>query len=173
MQIYDKPRYRFGGLSLLENGSHYKPKMHAYGHEQPVVAAHHVEALDERSTMVLVGHASVEIVDHHLRQTQQCQMLAFGTLHDAYAPVDIGREAVAQVVGFGLGEVGTCIESLMAHEHAMTERTPREIVGRSQATGMQQLSLIVNYIGVAIEHGGQLAVRTVVHLDGYLLECLV
>ena len=172
MQIYDNRGCRFYGLSLLgnvlsflENGSHYKPKVHAYGEEESVVAAHHIEALDERGSMVLVGHASVEIVDHHLRQTQQCQMLAFGSLHDAYAPVDIGREAVAQVVRFGLGEVGTCIESLMAHEHAMTERTPREVFGRNEATGMQQPALIVNYIGVAIEHGGQLAVRTVVDVD--------
>ena len=56
---------------------------------------------------------------------------------------------------FGLGEVGACIECLMAYEHAMTERTPREIVGRSKAARMQQLSFIVYDIGVAIEHSGQ------------------
>ena len=99
MQIYDNCGCRFYGLSLLdnvlsflENGSHYKPKVHAYGEEETIMAAHHIETLDERGSMVLVGHASIEIVDHHLWQTQQCQMLALGTLHDAYAPVDIGRE---------------------------------------------------------------------------------
>ena len=46
MQIYDNRGCRFYGLSLLENvlsflenGSHYKPKVHAYGEEESVVAA--------------------------------------------------------------------------------------------------------------------------------------
>lgn len=57
----------------------------------------------------------IEVVCNHFRQTQELQMLALGTLHDAYAPVDVSRESVAQVVRLGTGYVCAGVERLVAH----------------------------------------------------------
>ena len=47
----------------------------------------------------------------------------------------------------------------MAHQHAVTERAPRELLGRLQPAWMQEASLAVYNIGVAIEHAGTLGGR--------------
>ena len=100
-------------------------------------------------------------------------MLALSTLHDAYAPVDVGREAVAQVVRLGTGYVCAGVERLVAHQHAVTKRTPVEFVGRSKSAWMQHNPLFVDDVRVAVEHGRQFSVRSFVDIIRYLLKRIV
>ena len=137
------------------------------------MASHDAETLEERSAVVLVGHAAIEVVGNHFRQAQELQMLALGTLHDAYAPVDVGREAVAQVVRLGTGYVCAGVERLVAHQHAVTERAPVEFVGRSKSARMQHNTLFVDDVRVAVEHGRQFSVRSFVDIIRYLLKRIV
>ena len=74
------------------------------------------------------------IVDHHHMQVQQRHVLLGSSLHDADAPVDVGRITVFLIVGRSDGEVGTGIESLMTDEHAVTERLPGKVFRRSETT---------------------------------------
>ena len=59
---------------------------------------HDVETLDEGCTMVVGRDAFVEVVSQHGMHVAVVKSLPFAFLHHAYAPVDIGRESVAQVV---------------------------------------------------------------------------
>ena len=134
------------------------------------MAAHNTEALDERGTMVLVGHAAVKIVHHNLRQLEQGQPLLLGTLHHTYTPVYIGRESVSKVVRLCLGNVGAHIESLVAYKHAVTEGAPVEVGRRSETTRTQQVAVVVYNVGAAIKHGRQPTVRTLVDVVGYIFK---
>lgn len=112
-----------------------KPCVHGKRREESVMASHDAETLEERSAVVLVGHAAIEVVGNHFRQAQELQMLALSTLHDAYAPVDVGRKAVAQVVRLGTCYVCAGVERLVAHQHAVTKRAPVEFVGGASRRG--------------------------------------
>ena len=69
-----------------------------------VVAYHHLIALFERFAVVEGGLALLGVVGyHHVKVLQRYTFLG-GSLHNADAPVHIGRVAVAQVVGRGNGE---------------------------------------------------------------------
>ena len=68
-------------------------------------------------------------------------------------------EAVAAVVVVLAGQVGAHVEGLVAHEHALPERTPGEPLGRREAAAAHEASLGVDQVGVAIDDGGQLLSR--------------
>ena len=88
--------------------SEYECKMFANSCCQSIVMPHDVETLDERCTMVLGGDSFIEVVGQGGLHVAVGEALPFTLLHHSYTPVDIGREAISQVV------VGTesaqCIE---------------------------------------------------------------
>ena len=87
--------------------------------------------------MVLRGEPAFEVV--HDNHADILDALA-GILHHADAPIDVGTIAIAEVVEVALGQVGTGIEGLMADQHAMSERTPRQSLTRGLQTAMAQES---------------------------------
>ena len=100
--------------------------------------------------MVEGGLAFLGVVDHHHVEIQKRNVLLGGSLHDADAPVDIGRIMVLLVVGCGDGEVGTSIESLMAYEHAVAEGLPSELFRGSETTMAEEMAFGIDDISVAI-----------------------
>ena len=88
--------------------------MQEEGLDLTVVAGHHAIALKERLAMVEGGLSLLRIIGNHHVEVQQRHVLFGSSLHDADAPIDIGRVAILQVVGRGNGKVGTGIKSLMA-----------------------------------------------------------
>ena len=95
--------------------------MHGYCGDEAIVATHDVEALVERGLVVLGGGTFLGIVGYYHADVQQGQSQTVGFAHDANAPVDIGRVLVLRVILYVLGNVDSCIESLMANEHAVSE----------------------------------------------------
>ena len=111
-------------------GTDDKPTVHEEGLEVAVVAVHDTITFEERLTVVEGGLAFLGVVDHHHVEIQKRNVLLGGSLHDADAPVDIGRIKVLLVVGCGDGEVGAGVKGLMADEHTLAEGLPCEVLGR-------------------------------------------
>ena len=78
--------------------------------EQPVMGAHHKETLAKRSTMVLHRHAAVKVMGDNGAYIAQRQMASRCLLHDADAPVYIGRITITEVVMDVFRQVCTGIE---------------------------------------------------------------
>ena len=93
------------------------------------MATHDVETLTQGVAVVLLAVATGEETDNDGRDTPQGELPPVGLFHHTDAPVYVCRMVVAEVVSIHLGDVGTCIERLMAHQHAVTERAPRELFG--------------------------------------------
>ena len=110
--------------------------MHDQGGDEAVVATHDIEALVERGLVVLGGGTFLGIVGYDHLGITEWQAHTLGFAHDADAPIDVGRVTVAGVVLCVLGNVGTGIEGLMAYQHTVTERFPREFCGGLQTTGV-------------------------------------
>ena len=100
--------------------------MHSECGDEAIVAAHDVETFVKRGLVVLGGSAFFGIVGHHHLCIAEWQSHTFGFAHDADTPVDICRETVAGVVLRVLGNICTGIEGLMAYQHTVSERFPRE-----------------------------------------------
>ena len=77
--------------------------------------------------------------------------LPFAFLHAADAPVEVGRDAVGQVVGKGNGPID--VEGLMTDEHTVLEAAPCEVFGRGEATVAEEGALVIDDVGVAVEDG--------------------
>ena len=109
----------------------------------------------ERSLTLLgvVGDNHVEI--------QQRNVLLGSSFHDTDTPVDIGRIAIALVVGCGDGKVCAGIKSLMADEHTLTEGFPCEVLWGSKTTMVEETAIAIDDIRIAIEHGGEVTLGTV------------
>ena len=92
----------FRGSLFFHYGSCHEPQVHCGGGNDSVVVRHDAEAFHERASVVLCGHSAVEVVGHNDSCVFHWQFPACGGAHDSYAPVVVGREAVAQVVGGGM-----------------------------------------------------------------------
>ena len=106
---------------FLCNTSHHKPDVHEACRHETIVTAHHAEPFLERCTVVGCCHAAIEKVDYHTSHIAHGQTAAACFTHDAYAPVDIGRIAIVEIIRCLLGKVGACIKRLMTHQHAFHE----------------------------------------------------
>ena len=91
------------------------------------MALHDMVALPKGVAVVERGLALFGVIGHHHLQVEQAHFFFGGRLHHTDTSVDIGRIAVALIVGCGDGEVGAGIEGLMADEHALAEGLPREV----------------------------------------------
>ena len=69
------------------------------------------------------------------------------------APVDIGREAVAQVVV--RSDAALSYEGLMADEHPRAEALPVQLVRWTKPSESEVLILGINETGITIEHIGE------------------
>ncbi len=116
---------------------------------QAVVMDHDAEAFAQGSAAVAGGHALVQVVDEGEVGVVQGVRL----LHDAYAPVEVGREAVAQVVGAGQRAAGE--EGLVAHEHALPEAAPGQHLGGGESAHAHEVAFAVDEGGLAVHHVGQ------------------
>ena len=81
------------------------------------------------------------------------QTHAVSFFHDANAPIDICGVAIFQVIGELAGYVETGIESLMTDQHAFLEGAPREHLGWTMTTKMEETTLAIGDGCVAIDHG--------------------
>lgn len=127
--------------------------MHGERREQPIVTAHHREAFLERRTMVLGGITAIHEISHDTWHSPEWQVSSFCLLHHADAPIHVGRVAVLQVVGNVAGNVQSGVERLMAHQHAPSERSPRQTVGHAQMALAQETAVSIDNVGVAIDDG--------------------
>ena len=118
------------------------------------MAVHDAITFEKRFSVMEGGLAFLGVVDYHHVEIQKGDVLLGGCLHDADAPVDIGRITELLVVGCGDGEVGAGIEGLMTDEHAVAERLPSEVLGGRETTGMKEMTGSVDDVRVAVEHGG-------------------
>ena len=105
--------------------------------------------------MILYRHSALKIVAQHEVAVEQRAVLPVCLLHHTDAPVDVGTQPKAQIVWGGFGDGGQGIERLMADQHAVQERPPRELLGRGEATAVEKASLVVDDVGVAVEYTGQ------------------
>ena len=101
----------------------------------------------------VVGYNHVEVVKGNV--------FLGGGLHDADAPIDIGRVTIAKVVRRGYGKVGTGVEGLMTDEHAVTEGFPGEVLRGRETAMMKEPAFGIDDIGFAVEDSGELTPGTV------------
>ena len=106
--------------------------------------------------MIAGGLPFFEIARHHAAHIPKWQPTSLGLFHHAYAPVHVGREAVTGVVGRGAGNLAKGIERLMAHQHTVAERAPREFLRGGKPPMAQETVVVVNDVGIAIDHCRQL-----------------
>ena len=129
--------------------------MHGDGGQPAVVMTHHLETLYQRLTVMERGLALLSVVgDDHVK-VMQGDILLGSSLHDTDAPIDIGRVAVALVVGCGDGKVGTGIEGLMADKHTLTEGLPGEVLWGRQTTMVEETAFAIDDVCIAVKHGRQ------------------
>lgn len=124
------------------------------GCEPAIVSGHDAEALHERAAVILHRHATVKIVGHDDIGIDHRKAEGMPLLHHADAPVIVGGEAIAEIVEILTGNVGAGKECLMAHQHAVLERLPRELTRRTQMALAQEAALIVHNVGVTIDDRG-------------------
>ena len=101
----------------------------------------------------IVGYNHVEVVKGNV-------FLGSG-LHNADAPVDIGRITIAEVVRRGYGKVGTGVEGLMTDEHAVTEGFPGEVLRGRETAMVKEPAFGIDDIRFAIKDGGEVTLGTV------------
>ena len=123
------------------------------------MATHDLETLYQRLTMMKCGLALLSVVGHDHVEVLQRNIFLGSSLHDTDAPIDIGRIAIALVVGRGDGEVGTSIESLMTDKHALAEGLPSEVLWRSKTTMVKETAFAIDDIRITVEHGRELRVE--------------
>ena len=97
-------------LLSFEDATNHKPGMNKERSEQPVMGAHHLEALAKRSTMVLHRHAAVKVMSDNGAYIAQRQVKPCRLFHHTYAPVYIGRETIIKIIMDAFRQVGTGIE---------------------------------------------------------------
>src|SRR3712207_3956439 len=130
---------------------------------RPSVMFHHdAETFFQRSAAVAGSHSFVEVIDYgDVRMVQQS-----GFLHDADAPVYIGREAILQVVRFrqrAFREKG-----LMANHHSLLETSPCKPLRSRQTTH------VPGEAGLTGEHASPLLLQLKVSAEGgrFLLKAV-
>ena len=111
--------------------------------------------------MVKCGLTLLGIVGNNHVEVVKGNVFLGGSLHDADAPVDIGRVTIAEVVRCGNGEVSTGRESLMTDKHAVTERFPGEVLRRRETAMMKESAFGIDNIRITVEHGRFLTKGTV------------
>ncbi len=109
----------FTPISPFEDTSYHKPAVHHEGWQVAIMRRHDVKTLFERCLVILIGHAAIQIIRHHSLHIAQWQVPTSRFFHDSYAPINIGRIAILRQVRRNFGNVGACIKSLMAHQHAV------------------------------------------------------
>ena len=128
--------------------------MHGDGGEPAVVAGHDAETLKERLAVVKRGLAFLGVVGYNHVEVVKGNVFLGGGLHDADAPIDIGRITIAKVVRRGDGEVSTGVKGLMTDEHAVTEGFPVEVLRGRETAMVEEVSFGVYDVRVAIKDGG-------------------
>lgn len=144
-------QYQFG-LSLYY-GTNHKPKVRCEGRGPSVVVRHEAEAFDEGTTMVLCGEPFAKIIGEDKACVEETQTALFCPLHDADAPVVVGRVAIDKIVGRTLGNVGADIETLVADEHTLEEGFGGQLLGSLQTAVAEKVPLVVHPVGLTIDYG--------------------
>ncbi len=119
------------------------------GLHRAVMAAHDAETLAQGGTVVARGHPFVQVVDEREAGVVEHRAL----LHHADAPVEVGGETVAEVVGDGMVAAGE--ERLVADEHPLAEAAPRKVFGRFEAAHPQEMPFAVDDGGASVDDVGQ------------------
>lgn len=143
---------------LFPERSDYEPQVLLDGAHQTVVRSHNLEALYKRGTMVLHTHASIEIVAQHLMSIVSSHATSAALLHDAYAPIDICRKAILEIIRCLLSNGGVGIERLMADKHSVLERLPRQTLRSFVVAMVKERAVIINDVRLAINDAEQCVV---------------
>ena len=123
--------------------------MEGQGARPAIVAGHDAETLFERSLVVARRHTFSEIVDEGKVGVVENLRL----FHNLNAPVEVGREAIAQVIRHH--EVASGKEGLVADEHPLAETFPCQYFGGREAAHAQEVAFMIYQLRFAIEHIGQ------------------
>ena len=128
--------------------------MHGECIQEAIVLTHDLEALQKRIPVVLRGITAIHEISYDTWHPEEWQLSFFGLLHHADAPIYISRVTVLQVVGNVARNVQTGIKRLVTHQHALFERSPRQLVGYAQMALAKETALAIHNVGVAVEDGG-------------------
>ena len=107
------------------------------------------------------GLAFLGVVGNNHMEVVEGNVFFGGGLHDADAPIDIGRVTIAKVVRRGYGKVGTGVEGLMTDEHAVTEGFPGEVLRGRETAMVKEPAFGIDDIGFAVEDSGEVTLGTV------------
>ena len=95
-----------------------------------------------------------QIIGEYGVRIHQVQPTPLRLLHHLDTPLHISRMAVFQVITDGFRNVRARIERLVAHQHSLPERFPRQFLRRLQTAMKQENTLVVHDVGISIDHGG-------------------
>ena len=121
------------------------------------MCGHDMITLDKGTTVIFGGHAALQKVGEDGVGIGVGQRKASTLLQDADTPIIICRKTIVKIIWRTLSYVCTSVKGLMANEHPVGKRLPREIFWRRQMTGAKESAGIVYNVGMAIHHGGQQA----------------
>ena len=135
------------GLSF-QHSAKGEPKVEKECTHPSIVLLHDPVALFQGGFVVLCSHAFFQVIDYGEVGMVQVP----GILHYPDAPIEISREAVAEIIGFGQGAAGK--EGLVADKHSVAETFPVEGLGSAKPAHAYELPVgadnrrfSVNYVG--------------------------
>lgn len=145
-------RYSYKNENKLafHDSTHYEPAMHENRCDDAVVMIQDAEAFFQRISMVLGGVAAYGKVGYYRASIDEWHFFPFGILHNSYAPVNICAVAVLQVVVYVLGNLTSGIECLMAYQHAVFERLPRQLAPGMQTAVSKECAIFICDVCVTI-----------------------
>ena len=140
--------------------------MHGYSGHESIVLLHYPEPFAERSLVVSGCHTRSQEVAQWFGYEHIFHPPLLTFLHAAYAPVDVGREPVTEIVLLRYRPVH--IERLMAHEHSFFKTSPRESCGWLESSAAQKTSRFIDNICMSVDYSYLvfLAFRSI----GYVLQ---
>jgi hypothetical protein len=130
--------------------------VHEEGLKVTIMMHHHAITLHQRLPVMERCLSFLGVIDYHHVEIQKRDILLISGLHDTDAPVDIGRVSIFLIIGCGNGEVGASIESLMTDEHTLTEGLPGEMLRGRKTTGMEEMTIGIDNVRVAVKDGGDI-----------------
>lgn len=139
-----------GNKSAPYYGPYDKPDVVKHRGNQAIVFHHYFKPLSKRSLMIGRSHALGKIIGKNSSGIHQRHTFRLSLLHHSYAPVEISRKAVAQIIR--QTNILIDIKRLMANKHAVAERTARQLLRRSKPAGTKTHAVSIDDISISINN---------------------
>ena len=120
--------------------------------KQSVMLRHYSKSLVERCSVVLYRQSTSKEITQHAVHVPQLQPLLLHFFHYSYAPVNVCRKPVLRVKRHSLCYVRPYVECLVAHQHTVLKRLPRQFLWRIVFSLTHKVVCHIHYIRVTIYH---------------------